>query len=572
MQFTGVPRRLRRRVRGDPALAAVLALAALALAARLVFLGDRVAHFDEGRVAYWTLRYHETGAISYRHVVHGPLVQHVDAHLFGLFGTSDAVSRLPVAVFGGLLPLAALLLRDRLDDDEVVALAGFLALNPVLLYYSRFLRSTLLVAGLAFVAFCLLVRAVDGRGVGYVYAAAVALALAFAAKENAAVYVVTWAGAVLLLSDPVLFGPRSSETAGFDFGGGRVGPWPPDEFLESVRARAYAGHAVGALAVFALVALFFYAPRDPGGVGLWSAVGNPTTLPALLDATLEDVVAGYDYWFGQSSEPGCHTDSLAAAYVCFLGQFLGTLLTAATALTLLAVGGFLVARYVDPRPRPLVAFASYWGFASVLGYPLGTDIYGAWITVNAIVPLAVPAAVGVAALYRQGRRSLRAGDRVAPALLALALVLVAAQTGLTVATAVYADPAGSDNELVQYAQPSDDVRPAIERLEPSDGPDMVVYGEALTNDGIRGPIPPACADYRDLLPLQWYFERRGLSATCAADPAALDRVLADGWPQLVVARDANESALATRLDGYESRSYDLRAGDDAVTFYVRDGA
>ncbi|MFB6256868.1 MAG: hypothetical protein ABEH58_09130, partial [Haloplanus sp.] len=39
-------------------LRAVLATTALALAVRLVGLGARIFHWDEGRVGYWILRYH----------------------------------------------------------------------------------------------------------------------------------------------------------------------------------------------------------------------------------------------------------------------------------------------------------------------------------------------------------------------------------------------------------------------------------------------------------------------------------------------------------------------------------
>lgn len=36
---------------------AIVVITAVVLVARLVFLGQRVAHFDEGRVGYWTLQY-----------------------------------------------------------------------------------------------------------------------------------------------------------------------------------------------------------------------------------------------------------------------------------------------------------------------------------------------------------------------------------------------------------------------------------------------------------------------------------------------------------------------------------
>src|SRR6056297_4183704 len=114
----------------------VVAIAAVALLARFVELGTRVAHQDEARVAYWAYRVMENGVYEYRPIIHGPFLTIVDGHLFSLFGTSDFTMRFVVALLGGLLPLTALLFRQRLRDSEVVALALLLATNPILLYYS----------------------------------------------------------------------------------------------------------------------------------------------------------------------------------------------------------------------------------------------------------------------------------------------------------------------------------------------------------------------------------------------------------------------------------------------------
>ncbi|WP_136603102.1 flippase activity-associated protein Agl23 [Salinigranum halophilum] len=559
----------------------VVALTCVALLLRLPALGQRVAHFDEGRVAYWALRYHETGTISYRYIVHGPLVQYVDAALFAHLGASDAVARLPVAVVGGLLPLAALLFRERLRDEEVVALAALLSFNPVLLYYSRFLRSTLLVAACAFVAFGALVRAVDTRRVRYVYAAAVLVALGFAAKENALVYLLVWVGATALLVDHELFRPHVAET-GTDrvrrYGQGVVdalrGP--------GRRHLRVGGHAVGVVGVALVVTLFFFAPRTSAGaeaVGLWDAVARPGAFPALVDATVDDVRRGLSYWFGGTTEPGCHKESVVTAYGCFLGRFLETLALGAGVLSVFALGGVLVERYATPRPRPVVLFTAYWGFVSVVGYPLGTDIYGAWITVNALVPLAVPAAVGLGFVFRRARAAHATGDRTRAAVVGVVLLLVAGQVGVTAAATVYHEPASADNPLVQYAQPTDEFRPVFDQLRAGpDGPDgngatadVVFYGETFVEESADSAIPPACADLRTALPLQWYVARADADATCAADRQALEAHLADAdaRPTLVVSTVADADAVRRMLDGYTTRTASLRAPGRETVFFVR---
>lgn len=152
----------------DRVLLAVLAVTAVALLARVVLLGDRFAHWDEGRVAYWTLRYVETGTFRYQPILHGPFLQQVNRLVFGTLGATDATMRLVVALVGTLLPLSALPLRDRLRDREVVALALLFAFDPTFLYYSRFMRADVPTAAFGFLAFGLLVRAVDSRTDGWV--------------------------------------------------------------------------------------------------------------------------------------------------------------------------------------------------------------------------------------------------------------------------------------------------------------------------------------------------------------------------------------------------------------------
>jgi uncharacterized protein (TIGR03663 family) len=198
--------KVRHRLETSRALQVVVAITVLAVLARLVLLGQRAAHWDEGRVAYWILRYQETGVWEYRPIVHGPFFFHVNKYLFAIFGASDFVARLPVALVGGLLPAVAWLLRDHLRDAEVVALAGILALNPLLFYYSRFMRNDVLVAGFMLFALGFFARAYVTRRPAYVYAGTLSFALAFTAKENAVLYVACWLGALGLLLDHRMLG------------------------------------------------------------------------------------------------------------------------------------------------------------------------------------------------------------------------------------------------------------------------------------------------------------------------------------------------------------------------------
>ncbi|MFB6311408.1 MAG: flippase activity-associated protein Agl23 [Salinirussus sp.] len=629
----------RERFRSVGIVRVIIAITLVAIAARVVLLGARTAHWDEARVAYWIVHTLETGDFAYRRIIHGPLIQHVNRWLFAVVGPSDFLMRLPVAVVGGLLPLSVLLLREHLDDDELVILALFLGFNAVLVYYSRFMRSDVLVAAFMFVGLGCIVRFYDTRRWRYVYGLGLATALGFAAKENALVYVLTWAGAAALLADQALYRPRNY-TSGYALLraswlarlGGRLRalPWQMSERLrgdgthESLSQRLSAVlsdardpgtvpgqvtrwllHPIGALLVFLVVIVFLYAPRGAGEaglyyppgsdaavLGLWEAVGRPTALPGFALDTLADTAGQFAEWITQSSDPSCRKDNIIDGWLCFLGQFLDVMRDHAFLLSGSGLLGLVYERYGRARSRNLVMFAGYAGVVSVLGYPLGTDVFGAWIVVHAIVPLAIPAAVGLAAVYRWGRDAALSGDDVGAAVVGLILILLVAQVGVSLATGVYINDTDYRNSLVQYAQPGDDLDPMIAAMERAaaesdSGPDVVLYyGETGDNRSERRALvatepgwregdlltKPACAEWFNALPLPWYFQTTGVNVTCETESADLASQAGPTGPGVIitVSNDQTVPVEALRSASYGGQTYRLRSTGAEVTVYIHE--
>lgn len=533
---------------------AVVAVAALGLLARLAFLGDRIAHWDEARVGYWILNYAETGAFEYRPMIHGPFLHQVNAPVFDLLGPNDFTMRLVVAVLGAVLPLVALLVRDRLRSTETIALALFLAADPVLLYYSRFMRSDLPLAVFSLFALGFFVRAIDTHRARWFHAGVLALALALTTKENVLITLVTWLGALVLLADHRLFLGR-----GFDRGW-----WTAFRRCASWLRRGlqkWTPHLLVGAIEFLAVVVYFYAPRRTDAPGFDTLLTDPTTLPAVVgEATLGSWDAFYSLWV-----QGSHQDH---AYLPYLADYLETLSTGSGALVVLAVVGFLVDRYAGDQPRDLVAFCFYWGAVSVLGYPIATDIKAPWATIHAIVPLAVPAAVGVGVLVAWGRAAITDDNRAAVAAVAVALLLVVAQIGVVAANDVYLDPQSDGNELVQYAQPADDFHPAIEDMAAvsatNGGTDVLVYGEFLVAEDV-GQREPGCTKWFNLLPVPWYTESNDMTVSCARNASAFEREAGANPPPVVIGLTTDREFLAARLDGYNARSYVLRTRDTGKT-------
>ena len=575
-------------VRRDRTLLSVVGLTVVALAVRLAWLGSRVAHWDEGRVAYWIADYGETGTLFYRPIIHGPLIHLVNAPLFDLLGATDFVMRLFPALLGGLLPLTALLFRHRLRDVSVVALALFLALDPVLLYYSRFMRSDIPVAAACFVAFACLVRAVDFDDGRYLVPASFALAVGFGAKENALAYFAAFVGAtgMLLLHRLAV---------------SWVGDGSPAEAFKSYAAwalGALVSHAraiAGSVLLFLATFTYLYAPRgslpskglyylscsseyeghfDPGAQPvLGDALANPLELPRLVYFTLGSTGELYAcQWITPRQED-------PNPYLEFLGEMSLITAEASAALVAFAVVGYLATTYRSEfpygRPDDLVSFCFYWGAASMVGYPVITDIGGAaWLVVHIVLPLSIPASYGLGVLYGWAEDARVDGDTVSVALSVVLAVLVVGSMLWTGYATSFADPKSDDNPLVQYAQPSGDVEPTLAEMrtlaDRNEGTDVVLYGGKLHSPTGHEELErrPTCADWFTLLPLPWYFESGEMAVDCAPETSDLDAALADD-PPVVLAHRENASDVDQRIDDrYDRREIMMRTTGEPFVYYV----
>lgn len=561
---------LRTRYGIDRLTLAVVGIVAFALLLRFFALGERTAHWDEARVGWWILDYMQTGDMYYRPIIHGPFYHHVNRLVFDLFGVSDANMRLVVAMLGALTPLAALGLRGRLRDVEVGALALFLAANPLLLYYSRFMRGDPLVAFFMLFAFVLFVRLIDTGRRRYLFAGVACVALAFTAKENVLIYLVTWVGATVLLLDHRLLRATQAEQS-----------WPSMlwQYVTTTASKLWQWlpYLLFAIVEFVLVIVYFYAPRgDLEGTDLegTATFGDALSDPTLFPKVMEEAVLGswkrfYGLWVS-----GGHQDH---AYLPYLGDLLETLGYGALALCLLAVLGFIVDRYADDGPRDVVSFSFYWGFVSILGYPIITDIKAPWAAMHAVVALAIPAAVGLAVIVRWGRSAFVRDDRLSVGIAAVLLLVVAGQIAGAGAWTVYMQPQSNDNKLVQYAQPAGNIQPSLDRMAVAsdrndNGSDVLLYGSFFVDGASEAEREPACAKWFNSLPLPWYFEMHNSTVSCASDEVDLSDYESNP-PPVIVTRKSEKATVRQQFPEYWLATYEMRSyGTETVFFFHPDYA
>ena len=79
-------------------------------------LGSRALHHDESLHAYFSWQLSIGNGYVHNPMMHGPLQFELNAVLFYIFGVTDVTARSLYAVFGVLLVVCPLLLRDKLAE------------------------------------------------------------------------------------------------------------------------------------------------------------------------------------------------------------------------------------------------------------------------------------------------------------------------------------------------------------------------------------------------------------------------------------------------------------------------
>jgi uncharacterized protein (TIGR03663 family) len=365
-------------------------------------------------------------------------------------------------------------------------------------------------------------------------------------------------------------------------------------------AGGYAGHVVFAIVVFGFVSLFFYAPRGagvagiehppvaataPGYVGCWEGITNPSLFGQLLETTTDRVVNQWGEWLGPAEEKSFDS------YLSHFWTFTDALLIGSRVVAVLAGLGYLLDRLGYTPPRHLIPFTFYAGFVSIFGYPLGTDIGAPWIAAHAIVPLAVPGAVALAALFRWGSQALAAGDTNRLGSATIVMLLLSALVVQSAVAQVYTNTTADENPMVQYAQPSAELQGELVEMNRlaaanSGSTDVLVYyGESGSQydetNAYVGPNrdewgdswwnnQPTCMMWYNSLPLPWYFAAGDMDVTCENSERNLQSLVRQDPPPILITQEFDPTVPRATLTeaGYEGETYRMRTTGDRNLFTV----
>ena len=219
----------------------------LAVATRFYDLSARAISHDESLHALWSYKLYNGERYRHDPLMHGPLLFHVTAFVYFLFGDNNFTARTGVALFGVALVMLPYWFRPWLGRLGALVASTFILISPAIVQYSRHLRHDVFNAVFTVLMFIALFQYLQGREEGdekratrWLYIGAAAVGLSLTTKEVAFIHGFIGFTFILLMS--IL--------EGFD--------------APRRRVLFFAG-----LALLLVV----------GGVALWLTFGNADTLP-----------------------------------------------------------------------------------------------------------------------------------------------------------------------------------------------------------------------------------------------------------------------------------------------------
>ena len=166
----------------------------LAVLTRFVNLGARVMSHDESLHTYYSWRLETAGDFQHTPLMHGPILFHVTALMYFLFGDSDFSARIYPALLGVILVMMPLLFRRWLGRWGALLTSVMFLISPLLMYYNRYIREdTPSYISAMFMVYAIFMY-IDGplhlrRKARWLYLLAGAMIWTLGSKESAFIYI-----------------------------------------------------------------------------------------------------------------------------------------------------------------------------------------------------------------------------------------------------------------------------------------------------------------------------------------------------------------------------------------------
>lgn len=174
----------------------------LAIGSRFWDLGARSYNHDESIHTSESYDLYVGKGYIHNPIFHGPLLYHLTAATFFLFGDSDVTGRVPNVVFGLVLVTLPFFFRKWLGRKGWIVTSILLLISPVVTYYSRFNRHDIYVEVFVVLMLLIIFKYFEARrdqalteaqtttqSGRWLYAAAAVLAFSFTAMETTFIFI-----------------------------------------------------------------------------------------------------------------------------------------------------------------------------------------------------------------------------------------------------------------------------------------------------------------------------------------------------------------------------------------------
>ncbi len=189
-----------------------------AVLTRFIGIGDRVMSHDESLHSNYSFQLYKQGTFQHTPLMHGPLIFHMTALSFFLFGDSDATARFYPAILGILIVMMPKFLFEKwLGKRGAMVATVLLLISPMVLFHSRYIREDIPSIFFTLLMIYSLFRYIDNerpRQFRWLLLLAGATVLSLASKEVGFMYVAIFGSFLTLFwLLQVLRGVRIQETA-----------------------------------------------------------------------------------------------------------------------------------------------------------------------------------------------------------------------------------------------------------------------------------------------------------------------------------------------------------------------
>ncbi len=117
-----------------------IAILLVAIFTRFYILGDRTMSHDESLHTKFSWDLYRNGVFVHTPLMHGPILFHMTALNYFLFGDNDFTARIYPAVLGVLMVMFPVLFRRWLGRWGAILASLLFLISPLILYYNRYIR------------------------------------------------------------------------------------------------------------------------------------------------------------------------------------------------------------------------------------------------------------------------------------------------------------------------------------------------------------------------------------------------------------------------------------------------